>query len=479
MKVLLALNFLIFAAIQLGLLFGILHYLRGESGAKPNLYWIGALIINSLGLGFFAIGILLTDGIQKVPPIFTVANTLFYAGAILQGLFFYSFNHQVNKSLKWALGLSMLCYGIFFEYLRQHWTFEERTLFAVSTYAIILAWQIREARIVNRSLGLQQLRYFQYAAIGEALFLAPRLVVLLGANHPINAFEQLPQLLIIFTFGQILMNTLSFIAIWGYWSEKLAIDSRRTESQNLTYKKLIEERETLISSLIKANKSSTTGALSASIAHEINQPLGAIQINSEYLQKKISEEVVDRELIKKLADDISKDNMRAARIIQTLKAIFSEKYEAFPEKVSVASVVESVILLSKSNLVEKNVRVEVNIPNFISIPMSFGEAQQIFLNLINNSVQALQAGAQSERIIRITGQEDAEHIMIRSEDNGPGVPPDQAQYLFDLFSGTKREGMGLGLWLCEYIITRHGGKIRFDSGYHGGAAFEITFPKTE
>lgn len=479
MNVLLALNFFIFAAIQLGLLLGIIHYLQAGSKSKPNPYWILALITSVTGLTLFAIGLLYTDDIQKVPPIFTFANTMFYGAAIFQGLFFYSFNHSIRKSLIWALGISVLCYGIFFEYLRQHWTFETRTIFVASTYAIILAWQLREAYMVNRGLGLQQLRYFQYAAIGEGLFLAPRLLVLFSSSHPINAMEQLPQLLIIFTFGQILMNTLSFIAIWGYWSEKLAIDSRQTESQNLTYKKLLEERETLISSLIKANKSSTTGALSASIAHEINQPLGAIQINSEYLQKKISAEVVDRELIKRLADDIAKDNMRAARIIRTLKAIFSEKYDAFTEKVSAQEVIESVILLSKSDLIEKNVRVEVNIPNFIRMPMSFGEAQQIFLNLINNSVQALQTSSQSERMIRFTGKVDAEQIIIRSEDNGPGVPDDQAQHLFDLFSGTKREGMGLGLWLCEYIIGRHGGRIRFDSKHQGGAAFEIAFPKTE
>ena len=479
MKVLLALNFFIFAAIQLGLLFGILHYLQGESKSKPNPYWLGALISNVIGLGLFAIGILLTDDIQKVPPIFTLANTLFYAAAILQGLFFYSFNHPVSKSLKWALVISIICYGIFFEYLRLHWTFEARTVFAVSTYAIILAWQIREARIVNQGLGLQQLRYFQYAAIGEALFLAPRLIVLFETNHPIRSMEQLPQLLIIFTFGQILMNTLSFIAIWGYWSEKLAIDSRQTEFQNMTFKKLLDERETLISSLLKANKSNTTGALTASIAHEINQSLGAIQINSEYLQKKISEEAVDRDLIKRLADDIAKDNMRAARIIRTLKAIFSEKYDAFPEKVSAVEAIESVILLSKSDLSEKHVRVEVDIPNSISMPMSFGEAQQIFLNLINNAAQALQASVRSERVIWIRGMEDANQIRIRCEDNGPGVSSELAQHLFDLFSGSKREGMGLGLWLCEYIISRHGGKIRFDTAYQGGAAFEITFPKTE
>ncbi|NBO87765.1 MAG: hypothetical protein EBV00_06475, partial [Burkholderiaceae bacterium] len=171
MKVLLSLIFFIFSAIQFGLLIGVLHYLQGESKSKPNPYWIAALISNVIGLGFFSIGILFIDDIQKVPFIFTLANTLFYAAAIFQGLFFYSFNYLVSKSLKWVLGLSILCYGLFFEYLRNHWTFEARTLFAVLTYAMILAWQIREARMVNRDLGLQQLRYFQYAAIGEALFL--------------------------------------------------------------------------------------------------------------------------------------------------------------------------------------------------------------------------------------------------------------------------------------------------------------------
>lgn len=479
MKVLLALSYFTFAAIQLGLLFGMLHYFQGESKPKSKSYWIWALVTNVIGLGFFAIGILTAENVQKVPAIFTLANTLFYVAAILQGLFFYSFNHRVTRSLKWALGLSMICYGVLFNYLRLNWTFEDRTIFLVSTYAIILAWQIREAQIVNQGLGLQQLRYFKYAAVGEALFLVPRLLVLLDSDQSANTLEQLPQLLIILTFSQITMNTLSYIAIWGYWSQKLASDSRRTESENTLFKKILEERETLISSLLKANKSSTTGALSASIAHEINQPLGAIQINSEYLYKKISDENLDRELIKKLAEDISKDNMRAARIIRTLKAIFSEKYDAFPEKVLLSEVIESVILLSKADLSEKNVSIEVNASSSTWIPMSFGEAQQIFLNLINNSVHALQASTQSERFIRITGQEDAEQIIIRSEDNGPGVPPDQAQYLFDLFSGTKREGMGLGLWLCEYIISRHGGKICIDSQYQGGAAFEITFPKTE
>jgi len=476
MKVLLALNFFIFAAIQFGLLLGILHYLKGESKPKPNPYWILALIASVTGLTFFAIGLLNTDDIQKVPPIFTPANTLFYAAAISQGLFFYSFNHSVSKSLKLALGLSILCYGLFFEYLRQNWTFEARTIFVVSTYAIILAWQIREARMVNRDLGLQQLRYFQYAAIGEALFLVPRLIVLLGSNHPINTMEQLPQLLIFFTYGQILMNTLSFIAIWGYWSEKLALENRFTVTEKEEVKRLLQERETLVISLLKANKTTTTGALSASIAHEINQPLGAIQINSEYLQKKIQEPQIDREQVKQIAKEIGRDNMRAAQIIKILKLIFTEKYSAVPTFVAVQEAIDSVLLLSKSEFIRRRIEMEINIEPGLQIPVSFGEAEQLFLNLLNNSAQALERSSNEPKRIHLIAKRHEEKSVIRIEDNGCGVPIDRQDSLFDLFATTKHEGMGLGLWLCQYIVTRNGGKISFDRNFNQGAAFEIEFP---
>lgn len=476
MKYLLALNFFIFAAIQLGLLLGILHYLQGESKSKPNPYWILALIMSVTGLTFFAIGLLNTDDIQKVPPIFTPANTLFYAAAISQGLFFYSFNHSVSKSLKLALGLSILCYGLFFEYLRQNWTFEARTMFVASTYAIILAWQIREARMVNRDLGLQQLRYFQYAAIGEALFLVPRLIVLLGSNHPINTMEQLPQLLIIFTFGQILMNTISFIAIWGYWSEKLALENRLTVNETAEVKNLLQEREALIVSLLKANKTITTGALSASIAHEINQPLGAIQINSEYLQKKIQEPQIDREQVKQIAKEIERDNMRAAQIIKVLKLIFTEKYSAVPTLVSVQEAIDSVLLLSRSEFIRRRIEMEINIEPGLQIPVSFGEAEQLFLNLLNNSAQALERSSNEPKRIHLIAKRHEEKTVIRIEDNGCGVPIDRQDSLFDLFATTKHEGMGLGLWLCQYIVTRNGGKINFDRNFNQGAAFEIEFP---
>ena len=475
MKLLLSIYFFIFTAIQLGLLIGISHYIGPKSRSKPNAYWLAALVVNVSGLLLFAIGILFTADIQKPPGIFTVANTFFYAAAIFQGAFFYSLNKELSGQLRWPLFISIIVYGLIFEYLRLYASFEARTIFAVLVYALVFAWQIREAFLFNRKLQLQQLRYFQYAAVGEALFLVPRLIILLSSDHPIRSMDELPLLLILFTLGQILMNTISFIAIWGYWSERLAFDGRQTESENEAFKKLLTERETLIASLLKANKTSSTGALSASIAHEINQPLGAIQINSEFLQKKLQAENLDRELIMRIANDIAKDNMRAARIIQTLKAIFAEKYDAIPDFVSVREVIDAVLLLSQSDLNQKQIHVEIDIEKNLQIPMSFGEAQQLFINLFNNSVQALDSSKPSSKTIRIVGKQKGEITEIQFEDNGLGVPVDQQKYLFELFTGTKREGMGLGLWLCNYIVTRHGGRIQYDSLQNTGAVFKITF----
>ena len=475
MKLLLSVYFFIFATIQLGLLIGISHYIGPKSQSKPNPYWLTALVINIVGLLLFAIGILLTADIQKPPGIFTFANVLFYAAAIFQGAFFYSLSKPITRRLWWGLSISIVLFGIIFEYLRLFISFEARTVFAVSVYAVVFAWQIREAFLINQKLKLQQLRYFQYAAIGEAFFLLPRLIVLLGADNPIRSMDELPLLLILFTLGQILMNTISFIAIWGYWSERLAFENSKTETENEAFKKVLAERETLIASLLRANKTSSTGALSASIAHEINQPLGAIQINSEFLQRKLQDENLDRELITRIAKDIAKDNMRAARIIHTLKAIFTEKYAAISNFNSVIEVINSVLLLSRSDLNQKGIQVELEIENNLKIPMSFGEAQQLFINLFNNSVQALDSSKTPSKTIRILGKQKGEITEIQFEDNGIGVPVDQQKYLFELFTGTKRGGMGLGLWLCNYIVTRHGGRIQYDSPQNTGAVFKITF----
>jgi C4-dicarboxylate-specific signal transduction histidine kinase len=119
---------------------------------------------------------------------------------------------------------------------------------------------------------------------------------------------------------------------------------------------------------------------------------------------------------------------------------------------------------------------EINIEPGLQIPVSFGAAEQLFLNLLNNSAQALERSSNEPKRIHLIAKRHEEKSIIRIEDNGCGVPIDRQDSLFDLFATTKHEGMGLGLWLCQYIVTRNGGKINFDRNFNQGAAFEIEFP---
>ena len=138
------------------------------------------------------------------------------------------------------------------------------------------------------------------------------------------------------------MNTLAYIAIGGYWSERIALASAQSQNENEEIKSLLIERENLISNLLKANKTAATGALSASIAHELNQPLGASQLNIQFLQKKLSEGHLTTEQNQEILTALLADNQRATNIIQSLRSIFSDG-KIGVERIDITDLVESVL----------------------------------------------------------------------------------------------------------------------------------------
>ena len=158
-------------------------------------------------------------------------------------------------------------------------TFEIRTSFMCVIASIFYIWQILEIRRTKLKDSSTQLLYMQFASSAELFFALGRLVILIASSFTIRQVEQIPQLLILFTIAQLVMNTLSYIAIGGYWAEKFALANAKIQLENEEIKTLLKEREALIGSLLKANKTASTGALSASIAHELNQPLGASSLN--------------------------------------------------------------------------------------------------------------------------------------------------------------------------------------------------------
>ncbi|HBK43625.1 MULTISPECIES: HAMP domain-containing sensor histidine kinase [unclassified Polynucleobacter] len=479
MKLLIALYFFILAMIQLGLLLGIYHYHRSQSELRPNPYWMGSLILNILALVTFGGGIMVIQSVEKPEFNFTIANSLFYIAAIFQLLFCKSLIGPISKRLQYGFALSAVIFIPTFEFLRIYGNYEMRTTFMCVIGIIFFSWQIMMLRRKRSLEPSQQLMYMQYATAVELCFSFGRLGVLASTGFTISKMEQLPQLLILLTVGQLVVNTLSYIALGGYWAEKVALANTKSKSENDEIKVLLIERENLISNLLKANKTAATGALSASIAHELNQPLGASQLNIQFLQRRLSEGHLTTEQNQEILTALLADNQRATNIIQSLRSIFSDG-KIGVEHIDIAALIESVLKIAKPEIQAKNIQVVLDLNSTSAINVNRGEIEQVLLNLINNAIQALSKSTRSSRTLQIESRDVSGGIQLLISDNGGGVPIDARMHLFELLSNSnKRSGMGLGLWLCQHIVSRHGGRIRYEDAPSGGAQFTVFLPSTQ
>ncbi|MBU3578089.1 sensor histidine kinase [Polynucleobacter sp. UK-Kesae-W10] len=475
MKLLLALYFFILAIIQMGLFFGIYHYYRSQNVVKPSPYWMGSLLISLAGLIVFGGGILTIDDIATPQFNFTIANALFYTAAVLQALFCFSLNRPIPRVFKIGFAISILVFLIIFEWLRNVATFEIRTAFMTILASTFYVWQIFEIRKKRMQEPSSQLSYLQYASSAELFFALGRLAIVVVSSFTIRQVEQIPQILILFTITQLVMNTLSYIAIGGYWAERIALANAKSRLENQEIKALLLERETLIGSLLKANKTASTGALSASIAHELNQPLGASSLNIQFLQKKLADGELNPGMQKEILDTLLADNQRAANIIRSLRSIFSES-EVKSTKINVANLVQIVLDIVTPEVHSKNIQIALRLDPNLQIHANAGEIQQVILNLVNNAIQALASCAQADKRLTIEGAYVNDGIQISVADNGYGIPAEARAHLFELLSSTKTSGMGLGLWLCNHIVLRHGGSIWFEEAVGGGAKFIFQLP---
>jgi signal transduction histidine kinase len=388
MKLMLAIYFFILAIIQMGLFFGISHYYRSQNLVRPSPYWMNSLLVSILGLIIFGAGIVTIEDVAKPEFNFTVANTLLYIAIGLQAIFCYSLNQPISKILKIGFFISVILFLIVFEFMRVHSTFEVRTTFMCMVASVFYIWQILEIRRKRKQISSNQLTYLQYASKAELFFAIGRMAILVAGTFTIRQVDQIPQFLILFTIAQLVMNTLSYIAIGGYWAEQITIANVKSHLENEEIKALLKEREALIGSLLKANKTASTGALSASIAHELNQPLGASSLNIQFLQKKLADGDLDPSVQSEILNTLLVDNNRAANIIRSLRSIFSEKH-VVNSKVDLSDLIDTVLDITKPECIARNIQIILRLQPGLILQANAGEIQQVLLNLVNNSIQAL------------------------------------------------------------------------------------------
>ncbi|MBR1179252.1 PAS domain S-box protein [Bradyrhizobium sp. KB893862 SZCCT0404] len=229
-----------------------------------------------------------------------------------------------------------------------------------------------------------------------------------------------------------------------------------------------------------AARVSMLGELTASIAHEVNQPLAAIATNGAAGLRWLNRPVPDIGEIRKTIENIVVDTQRAARIVARVRGMASRQV---PEHASLCfdEIVREALLFLRHELESRGVAIlHRPCPATPQVVGDRTQLQQIIVNLAINAAQAMtQAAHDDRRIVISTVTQDASTLCCSVEDNGPGIAAEHAGRLFESFFTTKESGMGMGLPICRSIVEAHGGRIGAEcSAAHGGARFWFTLPKS-
>jgi PAS domain S-box-containing protein len=235
-------------------------------------------------------------------------------------------------------------------------------------------------------------------------------------------------------------------------------------------------RETLME-LAHANRVTTMGQLTASIAHEINQPIAAAVINAEAALRWLHAQPPDLKEVREALGLIVEDGTRAGNVIGGIRALI-KKVPPRQVCLNINEAIREVIALTRGEATKTGVSVQTDLAD--GLPLIYGDRvqlQQVILNLIINAIEAMSGVAETPRLLLISsGQAEQGSVFVAVRDWGPGLDPASVDHLFNAFYTTKSGGMGMGLAICRSIIEAHEGQLCASANEPRGAVFQFTLP---
>jgi two-component system, LuxR family, sensor kinase FixL len=231
--------------------------------------------------------------------------------------------------------------------------------------------------------------------------------------------------------------------------------------------------------MARMSRVSSMGELTASLAHELNQPLTAIASNVAAGRRFLAQRSPDLAMFKELLDDVAADARRAGDIIHGIHH-FVRKSEGVRRAVNLNEIIREVLRLLHSDLLGRGTAIETQLaPSLPSVDANAVQLQQVLLNLLMNSLEAMQATpAAKRRVLISTTCEANSSVTVGVRDYGSGLPKEDLDKVFTHFYSTKPNGMGMGLTVVRSIIEAHGGKLRAEN-VDVGARFFFTLPVTQ
>jgi len=299
--------------------------------------------------------------------------------------------------------------------------------------------------------------------------------------------EEIPRL-VIFTVSALFVGSLSA-------AERSAIESlRRTrddlrktvqelqstnealQAESLERKHAEEARREAQAELARVSRVTTMGELTASLAHEVNQPIAAAVTNANTCLRWLTRDHPDVEEARAAASRIVKDATRAAGIISRVRLLF-KKSAPQRELVDVNEAIREMIVLLRSEATRYNITVRMELA--ADLPRIMGDRvqlQQVLMNLIVNSIDAVKEVDGARELAVKSQRTEKEEVLVSVSDTGVGLPPEQTEKIFNAFFTTKPHGTGMGLRISRSIVESHGGRLWAADNSPRGANFCFTLP---
>ncbi len=263
------------------------------------------------------------------------------------------------------------------------------------------------------------------------------------------------------------------IAVLSFFTTSLVITGLSAKVRGLAEKKLGQTR----ADLARLARVASLGELTASIAHEVNQPLAGVVSSGNACQRWLTSEPPNLERAIQSVDRIIRDANRASEVVERIRNLAKNRP---PEKVAVNinDAVVEIVALARGEIDDSGISLKMQFADGAPLVLADRvQLQQVILNLIINAIEAIRERADGPRNLFIgTEKASSSRILLIVRDSGTGLDPEKAQHIFDPLYTTKREGMGMGLAVSRGIIEAHAGRLWATPNEPVGAVFQFTLP---
>lgn len=252
----------------------------------------------------------------------------------------------------------------------------------------------------------------------------------------------------------------------------------RGVGRHITERRRAEESlRAMQAELAHANRVTTMGQLTASIAHEVNQPIAATVTNAGAALRWLSAQPPNLGEVRDSLRRIVEDGKRAGNVISGIRALIN-KVPPRNDRFDLNEAILEMVVLTRSEMVKHGILLQTNLAP--GLPMVKGDRtqlQQVILNLILNAIEAMEGVDQRAGALRINSEREAAGgVLVTVRDSGPGLDPADVERVFEAFYTTKAKGMGMGLAICRSMVEAHGGRMWASANEPRGAVFQFSLP---